>query len=88
MTGQTEEALRRLAASAPPAFADLSLEDLKDLLDTRDIRATDYELLQLAVAWYKAHWKENTLELKDLVEELDFSKMTSEQVGCHALMRS
>ena len=82
MICQTAEVVRCLMVKETPTLIEeLSFSDMEELLDKRDIRATDYELLQIASAWVKANKEGHATDLlKELVKELDFSRMTHEQV--------
>lgn len=70
------------AASGPGAVTTgLSLADMLELMDLRDVAASEFDLFRLAVSWVAQHGAAEGVDLVEMVDNLDFSKMSPEQVG-------
>ncbi|WIA30049.1 hypothetical protein OEZ86_000144 [Tetradesmus obliquus] len=50
-----------------------------DLLDSRDVGATEFDLLRLAVSWQQQHGASAGVALLQLVDNIDFAALTPEQ---------
>lgn len=70
------------SAGGPAAITcGLSYPEMMELLDMRDIGATEFDLLTLAISWFNQHGATAGVDLVQLVDNLDFSRMTAEQVS-------
>lgn len=63
------------------ATTGLSLADMLELMDIRDVAASEFDLFRLAVSWVAQHGAAEGVDLVQMVDSLDFSKLTPEQVG-------
>ncbi|WIA09978.1 hypothetical protein OEZ85_010190 [Tetradesmus obliquus] len=52
---------------------------MMDLLDSRDVGATEFDLLRLAVSWQQQHGASAGVALLQLVDNIDFATLTPEQ---------